>query len=153
MRGVQANMIQIRITTTKFVENQLKHAEREITQSVQKAIYKSASLIQADAIRGIQRGKKTGKTYKRRGIQHTASAPGEYPASDTGRLASSIRINRGLLSADVGSDLLYAKILEPDSLTSESKLQPRPFLEPSYQKNKEKINAYIDKAIDEAFDL
>ena len=40
------------------------------------------------AVAGIEGGPKTGRTY---GI-HTASAPGQYPASDTGRLAGSVRM-------------------------------------------------------------
>lgn len=146
-------MIQIKIETNDFVEKQLKRVETEISQNMNKAIFKAAALVQADAIRGIQRGKKTGKIYKRRGIEHQASGPGEYPASDTGRLASSIRINKGLLSAEVGSDVLYAKFLEPDEAMEGNRLQPRPFLEPSFEKNKEKINALIDKVIEEAFEL
>lgn len=144
-------MIEIKITTSKFVENQLKRVESEISKNVDKAIFIAAKLIRNDAIRGIQRGKKTGKKYKRRGIEHRASAPGEYPASDTGGLAGSIRINRGFLEADVGSDKIYAKYLEPDS-GNEGHMQPRPFLEPSFNKNKEKINKLIDKAITDAFE-
>lgn len=145
-------MIEIRLTTSKFVEKQLKRVESEISKNVTQAIYRAASLVQAEAIRGIQRGKKTGRIYKRRSVQHRASAPGEYPASDTGRLAGSIRINRGVLQADIGSDVIYAKYLEPDEASDEGKLKPRPFLEPSYKKNEEKINQLIDEAITKAFE-
>jgi HK97 gp10 family phage protein len=145
-------MIEIRIATDKFVEKSLKKAGSEIQKNVNKAIQRAASWVAADAVRGIQRGKHTGKTYKRRGVEHQASAPGEYPASDTGRLASSIRINRGLLEADIGSDLAYAKYLEPDNGDG-GKMKPRPFLEPSYEKNKEQIDQIIDEAIKKAFEI
>lgn len=36
---------------------------------------------------------KTGRVYTRRGIKHQASAPGEPPASDTGTLLNSRRID------------------------------------------------------------
>jgi len=37
---------------------------------------------------------KSGRIYKRRGVTHQASAPGEPPASDTGTLVNSRRIER-----------------------------------------------------------
>lgn len=144
-------MIEIRITTDKFVEKSLKKAGSEIGKAVDKAIFKGANLVRNDAIRGIQRGKHTGRIYKRRSVEHQASAPGEYPASDTGRLAGSIRTNRGYLETDVGTDVVYAKFLEPDEMTDSSKLEPRPFLEPSFKKNEEIISKLIDEAIEEAF--
>lgn len=46
------------------------------------------------AVSGIQRGPSTGRLYQKSNPrrQHQASAPGEYPQSDTGRLASSVRL-------------------------------------------------------------
>lgn len=61
---------------------------------------------------------------------HRASAPGEPPASDTGRLLSSIghRIRvEDTLVAQVFADARYATYLELGT----SKMAPRPFLRPA----------------------
>ena len=42
------------------------------------------------AVKGITEGNKSGRTYTRGGKTHTASAAGEYPASDSGTLVNNI---------------------------------------------------------------
>jgi len=70
---------------------------------------------------------------------YVASAPGEPPAVRTGRLRNSIKyrvIGGGLnLRGIVGSSLEYAAPLEFGT----SKMAPRPFLRPSYEKVREAI--------------
>lgn len=68
----------------------------------------------------------TGRQYGR----HTASAPGQPPATDTGRLAASIREDlhvdsRGLVEV-IGTDVDYALPLEVGTRD----IAPRPFLRP-----------------------
>lgn len=76
-------------------------------------------LIGAQAVltRGTERLKnppKTGHTYRRRGVTHQASAPGESPATDTGRLAGSgdVYPNLEAMSARVNWSTDYARTLE-----------------------------------------
>lgn len=70
------------------------------------------------AVRGIQRGPASGFAYEKSNPDrtHIASAPGEYPMSDTGRLASSIKMELPALSATpegvVGTNVMYGKWLE-----------------------------------------
>lgn len=70
------------------------------------------------AVRGVQRGPASGRVYEkyRPKRTHRASAPGEYPATDTGRLAASIQMepptNKAKPVGVVGSNLHYAKHLE-----------------------------------------
>lgn len=71
----------------------------------------------------------TGRTYGRR--RHRASAPGQAPAVDTGRLRASIanelgRDGRGLF-ARIGTNVDYAPHLELGT----SKMAARPFLRPA----------------------
>jgi len=103
--------IEIKISTSDFVTKQLKKAESELAKKVDSAITKAAYLVHATAVKGIQRGKKTGRTYTSRSIKHTASALGEYPASDTGRFVDSIPMEKGFFEEDVGSDLKYVGYL------------------------------------------
>lgn len=70
------------------------------------------------AVRGVQRGPASGRIYQkyRPRRTHQASAPGEYPASDTGRLASSIEFepprSKQKPVGIVGTSLGYGRILE-----------------------------------------
>ena len=90
----------------------------------------------------ISTGTRSGRHYAQ--IGHTASAPGEPPASITGRLVNSITFSRMTdkpgTRATAGSDLAYARILEFGGYTKTSPefgsrtvfIEPRPFLLPSF---------------------
>jgi phage gpG-like protein len=73
----------------------------------------------------------TGRSYTRRSVTHQASAPGQPPAVDTGRLRASIVWELGKnstgLYAEVGTNVAYALGLEVGT----ARVQPRPFLRPS----------------------
>jgi len=94
-------------------------------------------LIRGEAIRSIQSGPKSGRTYEKYNPRrtHKASAPGQAPASDTGNLVSQI------MSVADGKDTLvesraeYSKFLEFGT----SKMLPRPFLFPASEKSTKKI--------------
>jgi len=86
-------------------------------------------------VRGIQRGPATGRIYPpvrgRRQTSHQASAPGQFPQTDTGRLAASVRVERDHTAAQltyvVGTALEYGAHLEFGTL----EMRPRPWLQPS----------------------
>lgn len=86
---------------------------------------------QRTAVLSIQKGPKTGEVYPpvqgRRGSPHQASAPGEPPATDTGRLASSITVLKkgDAWYAGTGEDYgLYLELGTRD-------MEPRPWLKPA----------------------
>lgn len=97
--------------------------------------------IRGIAVKGILAGNKSGRTYTRGGVTHTASAAGEYPASDTGFLASNIHISRSPsgLSGAVESRANYSEALEFGT----SKMAARPFLQPSAEEVRPKIRRKI----------
>lgn len=87
------------------------------------------------AVAGIQRGPKTGARYRRGGVVHQASAPGQYPASDTGRLASNVRFELPTpsnLTGRVGTNIAYGPYLEFGT----SRMAARPWLLPSFEQAK-----------------
>lgn len=120
-----------------------------------------------DAIKSIQREPKTGKVYehvfrtingkvtpyKLRSEQqnlspeHRASAPGEAPATDTGRLVSSIKFTRQP-NATYGflfSRLNYAFWLEYGTVN----MAERPFLRPAVRKNAAWFTEQMQKRLDQ----
>ena len=56
-------------------------------------------------------GAHSGQIYRRRGGTHRASAPGEYPANDTGNLLASLRQKTSDTEATIGTNVFYAKFL------------------------------------------
>lgn len=77
-------------------------------------------------------------------LTHQASAPGQAPMSDTGRLASSIEFDQiGPLTATVGSNLIYAKWLEYGT----RKMAPRPFFRPAVERMRKDFSKRLEAAI------
>ena len=99
-----------------------------------------------EAVQGIQRGPATGAV---RPDGSRASAPGEYPMSDTGRLANNVVANlptSGNISAEVGTNVQYGRYLEFGT----SRMAARPWLLPSFNKAKVGVEAKLKRAIERA---
>lgn len=97
---------------------------------------------QAKAVQGIQSGPASGRTYKRGNVTHRASAAGQYPMSDTGRLASNVEFTVATIAkpqAEVGTNILYGPHLEFGT----SKMAARPWLMPSFIKAANGIEAEL----------
>ena len=94
-------------------------------------------LIRGEAIRSIQTGPKSGRTYEKYNPRrtHKASAPGQAPASDKGNLVSQIMSVADGKNTLVESRAEYSKFLEFGT----SKMLPRPFLFPASEKSTKKI--------------
>jgi cell pole-organizing protein PopZ len=103
----------------------------DMVGAVQRGVNTSAFAVEADAKQRIQTGSKSGRTYKRNGINHQASAAGESPATDTGLLVNSISTAPSLpnLSAEVRVAAEYGLALE----TGTRKMAPRPYLTPAVE--------------------
>lgn len=87
---------------------------------------------------------KTGRVYRRRGRVHQASAPGEAPATDTGRLVQSRRTvyDQDKLQGDVVWSTDYARHLEYGT----QKMEPRPYASVAVNnKRLEVVDAVIDE--------
>lgn len=105
----------VRIETVNMQEVQAAiraYGERAVAE-IGKAVQAHAINVRTGIQRKIQRGPASGVTYTRGNVSHTASAPGEAPATDTGTLASSIAYRKaGPLTAEIESRLDYAAFLE-----------------------------------------
>jgi HK97 gp10 family phage protein len=136
-------MLQFHITLSRDDSKRLENATNEAIKAIARVIEKAVLKIDREAKLLIDRGPKFGKVYIKKGIPHQASAPGQSPATDTGRLVNSITwrtFNRGL-SAELGSTVDYAAFLEEGT----SKMDPRPWLRPAFE-------AHVDDIVDEITD-
>lgn len=85
-----------------------------VEQVLGDAVLETATSIATDVKTAIHQGTPRGKSYSRgKRAMHVASAPGQAPASDTGRLVGSIYTEMsGPLTATSGSPLAYSYHLE-----------------------------------------
>ena len=120
---------------------------------------------QQNAVDGIDNGPATGAVYDsifrtingrvvpvgpRSGnnlsATHQASAPGEYPMSDTGRLSSNIiKVvpSASSIEGQVGTNIEYGTFLEFGT----SRMAARPWLMPSFEKAKNDVSKKLNQAI------
>ena len=137
--------IKFRVTNLKKVLSQLDKLEKDMEIPFQQIVKGGGQLIRTEAIKSIQTGAKSGVMYQmynpRR--EHRASAPGQAPASDTGNLVSKIIVKQKSKNiTNVESNADYSAYLEYGT----SKMQPRPFMLPAFEKSKKPIiNAVLNR--------
>lgn len=107
--------VTLRLDGSAELQAQLKGLRGDIRKAVSRAVVGTALELQGNIKTSIARGPASGRTYEKYSPRrtHTASAPGQPPMSDTGRLVNSIEFDKiGDLTATVGSKLAYATYLE-----------------------------------------
>lgn len=140
--------MKVTIVNSVEVQKNLTKLTDVAKEKIKHAVFKSVADVEKDMKLSLTQGNKSGRVYQRYNPRrtHTASAPGEAPASDTGFLHNNIsrKIDPDGLGGEVGTSIRvkYAKMLEFGT----SKMQPRPFLFPALEKNKAKITDRINKA-------
>ena len=123
----------------------LKRVPIDLRGNIGKALAVSVVELDAHAKQQIQGGSRSGRTYRRRSVTHQASAPGEYPKTDTGQLVSSLyfRVAANKLSAFFGTKLDYGKYLEFGT----SRMKARPWLRPTLKAKEASIVARLREAV------
>lgn len=122
--------------------------ERRIRIGAWRGVLTGAYAVQERGTELIQSPPKSGHIYQRRGVRHQASAPGEAPAGDSGRLAGSSDVfpDQANLSARVNWSAAYAKPLELGTQT----MEPRPFARRSLAERKDFIEESVRSEIGKA---
>ena len=103
---------------------------RSMHEAVMRVVVRGSEAVKTRAVRSIMSGGKSGRVYMRGGVTHQASAPGQPPASDTGRLVQSARTeyNNDELTGKVIFSTVYAAALEFGT----EKMEARPYLRPAF---------------------
>lgn len=130
-------MSTVRFNTPEILARARRGAERGIVAATED--------VRNEALRLILDTPKTGRIYRRRGVEHQASAPGEAPANDTGRLVNSIRTTYDLptLVGRIVASTAYAAFLEYGT----SRMEPRPYMRPALFNRRPQIEATIASAV------
>jgi len=122
------------------LEADYQKAARRITEQ-------AGMMVQGTAVQSIASGAKGGRTYTLYNPRrvHTASAPGEPPAADTGYLQNNIiwEVDSDGLSGDVVSRAEYSEFLEFGTRN----MAARPFLQPAAEENRPKISRMAEKIL------
>ena len=137
-----------KITGMKELAKMLRDLKPALAPEVRKAITRGTLAVHAEAVKRVQRGPASGRVYVRRGIVHRASAPGQAPATDTGRLVASIVpvIDSDGFGGRVQARVLYAKFLEFGT----QKMAARPFMVPSLEAKRDAIVKMLTRAAEKA---
>lgn len=122
--------VEIEVEGLSELTKQLAALEDDAEEAISDTINMLALRTVRAAKEMIQQGPATGRIYEkyRPRRTHRASAPGEAPMTDTGRLANSIDAElstKALLLATVGTNVEYGRYLQfgtPD-------IAPRPWLD------------------------
>ncbi len=138
----------VKIEGLEKLDRAMKGVPEAIDKELRTALFASAKHVEAEAKRSIASGQKTGRIYKRRTVTHQASAPGEAPATDTGRLVNSINAypaGEKLESTVVAGrgTVKYAAMLEFGTKF----IAARPFLFPAVEHSKDWIRERLAKAV------
>lgn len=108
-----------------------------------------------NAIKRLLTGPRTGRVYPvgRRGRVHQASAPGEPPATLTGKLRQSIAQSDPIwdgwsVTVDVGSALPYSRRLEWGGVDRRGvRILPRPYFAPAALASEPEIERILERTI------
>jgi HK97 gp10 family phage protein len=137
----------VQIDGLDALANASQQVRDAVADEINKAVYASAQQVVLEAKKSILSGGKSGRLYHRRTVTHQASAPGEAPASDTGRLVNSLSAtltNPGEATASAGnSNVKYAAMLEFGT----TNIAPRPFFFVAFEKSKAWIGNRIGEAL------
>lgn len=116
-----------------------RSADNQYNKLTQQVISMAGQIVRNTAVKSIQSSSGGGRTYG----NHTASAEGQPPNTDTGFLASNIFAiyDTDKLGCDVESRADYSEYLEFGT----SKMRARPFMQPALEENRPKIKSMYRK--------
>ena len=129
-----------------FEKRLKKHMVKNPELHVRSLIRRSTTLVEGTAKESIMKGG-TGITYQKYNPrrQHTASAKGEPPASDTGFLVSNITSSVKQQGTSVIGQIVASAPYAPYLEFGTSSIDPRPFMQPALERNRPKIKRIFKK--------
>lgn len=121
---------------------------QKIIQAAQRGVLMATQELETEVVSLIENTPKSGRIYRRRGVEHQASAPGEPFSSDTGAARRGINtsFSDDRLTGYVNSTIEYGKALEYGTM----KMQPRPYMRPALANRSDDIKRIIQSEIEKA---
>ncbi len=127
--------------TTKWFGDKIAD---KVNKAVMRAVVRGTESVHTEAVRLMQTGKKSGRTYRRNGTSHTASAPGQPPAVDTGYHIQ----NSGTVfaPAELKGTVLFTAEYAAHLEFGTKKMIERPYARPALQN---KVDGIMDNILKE----
>jgi len=97
---------ELKIDTSELDGLTVELSEEKLEGWLKRVVLEAQNILTREMRKGGR-----GRVYRRRGKVHRASAPGDYPAVDTGRLARSTTVAVNYPAAWIGSGVSYAPYL------------------------------------------
>ena len=128
-------MTSLRIEGLDELNKTLSELSGKFEQEAGRLVNRTAQNIRNTSVRSIQKPSGIGTYYKKYNPDrmHIASAPGQPPNTDTGRLVSSLNVTRsGSTTAEVLANVEYAAYLEFGT----RHMAARPFMTPAVEQER-----------------
>jgi len=139
--------VTVQVEGTAEVQRNLTALAGKYGQAISDAAFAGGQLVRSTAIRSIQSTSDGGEVTRYRvgggAYPHTASAEGDAPNTDTGRLVSSIQVDVTPTEVFVGSTLEYAGWLEFGT----TRMAERPWLNPALESNRRNIERLFQTGV------
>ncbi len=126
---------------TAFNKSLKKRFTKDALFETKTKMNRSVAIVRNHVVESIQRGAKTGETYELYNPRrtHTASAPGQPPATDTGFLVSNVSTQVKTQGKKVIGQIVSSAPYSAHLEFGTTNMKARPFMQPALQKNKRKI--------------
>ena len=141
------------IKNLSVFNSRMKKRVHDNTLKVSKAtMLRALDIVRSDIVKEINRGAKTGETYQLYNPTrtHRASAPGEFPATDTGFLVSNKSTDMKVEQRDGGNDHIVGEIISSAPYAKHLEfgtrnMRARPYMQPGLARNAKKIEALFKR--------
>lgn len=143
----------IRFVTQWFGLDSMAREEFEALRQPTERVVLRCALYYEGRVKKKLTGPRTGRIYIINGRAHQASAPGEPPATLTGKLRQSITHTDVMWDGDnafceVGTSMPYGRTLEFGGVNSRGvRILPRPYFSATWLEEEEHMQAILDKAV------
>jgi hypothetical protein len=112
-----------------------------VRQGAMRGVVEGIGIVERKAIDLILNTSKSGRVYRRRGVEHQASAPGEPPASDQGTLVNARRID--LIPERVAARLTFTAKHAAYLQFGTRRMKPRPWADRAVRETEGEVSAAI----------
>lgn len=116
-----------------------------VRQGAMQGVVEGIGIVERRAVSLILDTTKSGRVYRRRGVEHQASAPGEPPASDTGTLVNARRID--LIPERLAARLVFWAKYAIYLQFGTAKMGPRPWADRALNETRDEVRATIHSNI------
>ena len=146
-------VLSLRLRGLSQLLGDLAKLDQDVQRAVDDAVEATGLELRGDIIRRYNKGPASGRTYRKYKPKrtHRASAPGQAPMTDTGRLANATIYRKiGFARVRVENRVKYARALEYGSTAGKGNIKPRPAWRPAVKKMRPIFQRRMEKVLAEA---